>query len=294
MENARLGKKITLFLIDGIPNGRIFVELSNWIGKAYKLPRTMVIRSNDRDDLAGTGVYLLFGKDPEDNSKDMVYIGETEEVYKRLRFHLEKKEFWNYAVVVVSKDNNLNKAHLKYLESKMLDVASRIGRYKIDNANRPKYPAISEPDTAEMEEYFANLALLVSTLGLKVFDEVKQSPVDASPDIGNSFFIKAARGADAQGQPTAEGFVVLKGSQAAIDEAESFKGANFQSFYNLRQQLIRDKIIKSEEGKLIFSQDVLFSSPSTAAMIVMGRSANGRTEWKTENGKQLKDVEQGL
>jgi hypothetical protein len=113
--------------------------------------------SDDREELKGPGVYLLFGKDPEDNNKDMVYIGETEEAYTRLRTHLEKKEFWNQAVVVISKDENFNKAHLRYLEFKMYERAIVVGRYKIDNTNKPKCPAISESDTAEMNEFFANM-----------------------------------------------------------------------------------------------------------------------------------------
>jgi hypothetical protein len=110
----------------------------------------------------------------------------------------------------------------------------------------------------------------------------------------NIFYIKAARGADAQGQLTPEGFVVYKDSKVAIDVVDSFKKSSFQSFYNLRQRLIQEEVIISRQNEMVFSQDYLFSSPSTAAMVVMGRSANGRTEWKTKNGKQLKDVEQEM
>lgn len=291
MEKKSFARKITLFLIEGTPNGRMTAELSNWTGKAYKIPRTMVVQSDDRNDLKGTGVYLLFGKDPEDN-RDTVYIGETEEVYKRLRTHLDKKDFWNQAVVIISKDDNLNKAHLKYLESKMYEQAQKVGRYFINNSNKPKCSVISEPDVAEMEEFFDNMVLLVSTLGYKVFDEIKQATPKFDLTKDNIFYIKAARGADAQGQLTSEGFVVFRGSKVSIDEAESFKKPTYQGIYNLRQKLIQDEVIKQEDNELIFSQDYLFSSPSTAAMVVMGRSANGRIEWKTEHGKLLKDVEQ--
>jgi len=127
MENRTFARSIKIFLIDGMPHGRMSVELSNWTGKAYKIPRTMVLESGDRPDLEGTGVYLLFGKDLEDDSKDTVYIGETEEVLKRLKYHLDNKEYWNVAVVIISKDDNLNKAHLKYLESKMYEYALEAG-----------------------------------------------------------------------------------------------------------------------------------------------------------------------
>ena len=288
MERIPFGKTIKLFLIDGSPNGRISAELSNWTGKAYKLPRTMVANSDDREDLAGTGVYLLFGTNPDDN-KDMVYIGESEEVYKRLRSHLGKKEFWNYAVIIVSKDDNLNKAHLKYLESKMYEQAGLAGRYSIDNANEPTRSAISESDVAEMEEFFSNMALLISTLGFKVFDTFKQSTKTGAEEV--TFYVKSSRGADARGQQTTEGFVVFQGSAVAGDVVDSFKGDHFKGVYNLRLELIEGGVIKKEQEEIRFTRDYLFSSPSAAAMVVLGRSASGLKEWKTAGGKSLKDIE---
>lgn len=289
MEKIKFGKTIKLFLIDGSPNERISAELSNWIGKAYKLPRTMVIQSDDRSDLTGTGVYLIFGKDPDDDSRDMVYIGESEEVYKRLRSHLDEKEFWNYAVVIVSKDDNLNKAHLKYLESKMYDRAIDAKRYQVNNVNKPTCSAISESDVAEMEEFFSNIVLLVSTLGFKVFDKIKQTLSEPKDEV--IFYITSTRGADGRGQQTTEGFVVFQGSVAAGEVVESFKGDHFRGVYNLRLRLIKEDVIKKDQDNMIFTQDYLFSSPSAAAMVVLGRSANGRTEWKTKEGKTLKDFE---
>lgn len=289
VEYKTFARSIKIFLIDGMPQGRMSVELSNWTGKAYKIPRTMVTKSGDRPDLEGTGAYLLFGKDPEDDSKDTVYIGETEEVFKRLKYHLDNKEYWNIAVVIISKDDNLNKAHLKYLESKMYNYALEAGRYKVENANKPKCSFISEPDVAEMEEFFINMALLISTLGFKVFDKVKQISTKAK-DV-DTFFIKTSTGTDAQGQQTEEGFVVLKGSKVAEKEVPSFKGPQFKGAFNLRKKLIDEEVITMEQGELILTKDYLFSSPSTAAMVVMGRSANGRAEWKTAGGVQLKDIE---
>jgi hypothetical protein len=289
MGNITFSRSIKIFLIDGIPHGRMSVELSNWTGKAYKIPRTMVPKSGDRKDLEGTGVYLLFGKDPEDDSSDTVYIGETEEALKRLKYHLEKKEYWNTAVVIISKDDNLNKAHLKYLESKMYEHALEAGRYKVENVNKPKCSFISEPDVAEMEEFFNNMALLISTMGFKVFDKITK--ISTKTKDSDSFFIKTSTGTDAQGQQTEEGFVVFKGSKIAGKEVPSFKGPQFKGAYNLRQKLMDEEVIKREQGELILSKDCLFSSPSTAAMVVMGRSANGRTEWKTAKGVKLRDIE---
>lgn len=117
------GKTIKIFLIDGDPNGRMSCELSNWTGKAYKIPRIKIKDCIDRKDLMSTGIYLLLGKN--DDNKDLVYIGEAENVFTRLNQHLSSKDFWNEAIVFTSKDENLNKAHIKYLENRLHEIAKK-------------------------------------------------------------------------------------------------------------------------------------------------------------------------
>ena len=131
----KFGKTIKIFLIDGDPNGRMTCELSNWTGKAYKIPRNKIKDCKDRPDIFNTGIYLLFGKN-QDN-KDSVYIGEAETVLNRLTQHLGQKDFWNEAIVFVSKDENLNKAHVKYLENRLHDIAINVKRYYVENSNTP-------------------------------------------------------------------------------------------------------------------------------------------------------------
>ena len=160
--------------------------------------------------LASTGVYLLFGKDEE--GKDQVYIGEAESTLKRLNQHLTQKDFWNETIVFISKDENLNKAHIKYLENRLHEIAKSAKRYIIENTSTPTLSSISESDRAEMEEFIENIKMLVNTLGHKVFDEKREFKPKQKQD---SFFIKAVRGADGQGEPTSDGFVVFKGSKAA-------------------------------------------------------------------------------
>ena len=168
----KFGKTIKIFLIDGDPNGRMSCELSNWSGLAYKIPRIKIKDCTDRDDLTSTGVYLLFGKDDED--KDQVYIGEAESILKRLNQQLTQKDFWNEAIVFISKDENLNKAHIKYLENRLHDIAKSANRYKVDNSIIPTQSSISESDRAEMEEFIEYIKMLVNTLGHKVFDEKRE------------------------------------------------------------------------------------------------------------------------
>ncbi len=202
---VKFGKTIKTYLIDGAPNGRLACELSNWTGKIYKIPRTLIKESIERKELNSTGVYILFGKDPSDPDTEMAYIGETEDIMDRFRDHLDKKEFWNESLAIISKDDNLNKAHVKYLEFRMYEIAISVGRYRLDISRIPTRPTISESDIAEMEEFLYNMKLLINSLGYKVFEQLKQIKNNKL----NTFGIQATRGANAEGIPTTEGFVVL-------------------------------------------------------------------------------------
>jgi hypothetical protein len=279
---AKYGKTIKIFLIDGDPNGRMSCELSNWTGKAYKIPRIKVKDCSDRIDLTSTGVYLLLGKDEE--GKDQVYIGEAESVLKRLTQHLSQKDFWNEVIVFISKDENLNKAHIKYIENRLHDIALSSNRYKLDNSSIPTQSSISESDRAEMEEYIENVRMLVNTLGHKVFDEKRENINNKKNQL---FQIKAARGADAFGEPTSDGFIIFKGSKAAATITPSLS----PSLAKLRNHLVEKKIINIVKNEFIFSEDYIFTSPSLAAATVMGRNANGLEEWKLKTGETLKSFE---
>lgn len=282
--STTFGKTIKIFLIDGDPNGRMTCELSNWTGKAYKIPRIKIKDCIDRPDLINTGIYLLLGRDDEGYEK--VYIGEAESILKRLNQHLTQKDFWNETIVFVSKDDNLNKAHVKYLENRLYETALIAKRYKIENTVIPTQSSISESDRAEMEEFLENIKLLINTLGHKVFEEKREykSSLKTQQEI---FGINASRGANAQGEPTSEGFVVFKGSKIANSTV-----ASFPPYMNrLRQKLLNEGIIQLNGNELELADDYIFNSASTAAAVVMGRSANGLVEWKMSNGKTLKSFE---
>ncbi|MDP4240974.1 MAG: GIY-YIG nuclease family protein [Bacteroidota bacterium] len=278
----KYGKTIKIFLIDGDSNGRMSCELSNWSGKAYKIPRIKIKDCADREDLTKTGVYLLLGKDEE--GKDMVYVGEAENILKRLNQHLTQKDFWNESIVFLSKDNNLNKAHIKYLENRLHEIAKSVNRYKVENSVTPTQSSISESDMAEMEEFIEHAKMLVSTLGHKVFEEKRELKPKKDQNI---FYIKAARGADAQGERTSDGFVVHKGSIASDSTTSSMAASSLR----LRQSLIDNEDLKLIHENYVFTEDYIFSSPTTAAVIVMGRNANGLVEWKLKDGKTLKEFE---
>lgn len=272
----KFGKTIKLFLIDGEPNGRMSCELSNWTGKAFKIPRKKIKISSNREELQGTGIYILFGK-------ETAYIGEAEEIHKRLTQHLPSKDFWNEAIVFVSKYENLNKAHIKYIESRLYEIATNVNRYELENGNNPPKPKISESDEAEMEEFISNIKLLINALGFKIFEELIEANQTEEEKENTTFYLQSTKGGNASGQSTDEGFVVLKDSLISTSTTPSFP----KSSLHLREELISKGVIIDQ----IFQEDYLFSSPSSAATFVMGRSANGLTECKLKNGRILKAIE---
>ncbi|MBC2714101.1 MAG: GIY-YIG nuclease family protein [Desulfobacteraceae bacterium] len=269
-----IGKSISLFLIDGTANGVVACELLNWTGKGYKIPRSRLKDISERKDLRKAGVYFLIGRD--ENDEESVYIGEAEEVYKRILQHQEK-DFWSEAIAFISKDENLNKAHIKYLEYTLHKQAVEAGRYVVMNSNIPNCPAISEADQAVMTEFSHNLTLLMGTLGYKVLEKLALQTITKQ----EKYYIKAARGAESSAILTSEGIVVLKGSKIASTEVASMP----VGFINKRNSVMKSGVVKDWK----FVKDYLFSSPSTAAAVVMGRSANGLIEWKRKDGSTLKD-----
>lgn len=271
----KVGKSITLFLINGLVDGVVACELLNWTGKGYKIPRNHLKELSGRAELKKTGVYFLVGRD--DSDSETVYIGESEEVYKRLLQHIEK-DYWTECLVFISKDENLNKAHIKYLECMLYKMAIEAGRFKVINNNIPTSPAISEADQAVMTEYGSNLRLLVGALGYKIFYPLINIRIQKQ----NKYIISAARAANASAVLTSEGMVVLKGSIIATSEVPSAPKAVITKRDNLKKEKVVDKNI--------FTKDYLFSSPSIAAAVVMGRNANGLIEWKkADDGSTLKD-----
>lgn len=278
----KFNKTIQMCIFDGNPNGRIMCELSNWNGRVYKISRNDLNEFANREDSNHTGVYFLFGKDDDNN--DTVYIGEAERMLIRLKQHLKDENYWNDCIVVISKDNVLNKAHVKFLENKFYNLANDAKRATIINNTIPTCSSISEFDQSMLEEFIDNAKLLVNTLGFKVFEKTTIQNNDKNIDE-QLFYIKAARGANAKGILVSDGFMVLKGSIVANGTTPSLA----DNLKNVRNKLF-DKGIISQD--LVFQDDYIFTSPSLAAVIVMGRSANGRTEWKTKNQKSIKDIEE--
>ena len=275
-------KTIQMYIFDGNPNGRIMCELSNWNGRVYKVSRNEISKFSKREDAENTGVYFLFGKD--ENNVDTIYIGEAEKMLTRIKQHLKDTVYWNNCILVVSKDNLLNKAHVKFLENKFYLIAKDSGRAVVINSTIPTRSSISEYDEAMLEEFISNTKLLVNTLGYKVFDTIEESTIK-NEDNSMNFSITTTKGVKANGLLVADGFVVLAGSVVANSTAPSIS----PSLKKLRDNLFTKEIINKDN---VFNQDHIFTSPSLAAATVLGRNANGRTEWKTQDQKSIQDLEE--
>lgn len=272
---------IKLFLVNGSPNGLRTAELSNWSGKAVAAPRTEIPELLKRKELGSPGIYLLTGVDP-DSAENAIYIGEAENVSSRLKGHASK-DFWNAATVFVSKDENLTKAHIRYLEGKLIAMAVDIGSSHVMNAaaSGAKLP---ESDAAEMDIFLQKCLQLLPVLGVTEFHKLSDEQIS-----NEELLYCKIKGLTATGKRTENGFVVFAGSQAVLEHRESAK-----TIKNKREQLINKGLLETKGNHLVFTKDIEFGSPSTAGSVVRGGSANGLTSWKDSRGKQLKEIEKSL
>ena len=278
------GKSIELFLVNGTADSLIIAELSNWNGKAIKIPRIEVSSCN-RDNITQAGVYFLFCK--EDDGSDSVYIGEAENVKDRLVQHLrdyqseKEKYYWSTAVVFIGRD--LNKDLIRYLENRFVEIARASKRYLVLTKNTYRNTVMKESQIAVMEEFVDNVKVLINALGYKVLEPFAQ--VDSSPATVDDELLYITSGSvNATGKVTAEGFVVFAG--ATLNDKMSVKSLS------AGMQKQRKKLFDSSKvNNLVTTEDILFSSSSAAADFILGYSVSGPRTWKTKGGRTLKELE---
>jgi hypothetical protein len=237
----------------------------------------------DREEFSRPGVYLLLGPSPSGTNRQTVYIGQADAAQERLDNHLRHKEFWTHLILFSSKDTNLNKAHVQYLESRLIEIASRAKRVDLDNGNAPRVPALSEADRADADAFLDDMLTIYPILGVGAFEVVDQQPALVGPQL-------TLRGPEVvgNGRDMPEGFVVYQGSTARLDSVRSIHDYLSQQ----RRELITAGVLERRGEGLIFTQDYRFNSPSTAAGVLLGRSANGRIEWKDDRGRTLKQLQE--
>jgi hypothetical protein len=275
---------IKLFLPRGDAKSLRTAEISNWTGKAIAAPRTELDELLQREELDKAGVYILSGSDPMSGSP-RAYIGEAEVIRERLKQH-KTKEFWISAIVFVSKDENLTKAHVRHLENRLLTEAAQVGRCALEQ-NQAGGSKLPESDREDMEVFLSHIRQLLPVLGSDLLIPIGQPA--AKQQSGGVLFCRM-KGAEARGRRTPDGFVVLRGSTAVLQERESAK--KYPYVLTLRNQLIANGTLVRNDGFYEFTKDTEFSSPSAAAAVIEGGSANGLIEWRTEDGRVLKELDE--
>lgn len=273
------GFSVRLFLPGG-PQGLKTVEKSNWTGAGLVIPRALVSEARSRPEWQRAGVYFLTG--PDETQLDRVYVGEGDPIGPRLEQHVRNKDFWTHAVAFTSKDQNLNKAHVQHLEARLISLARAARRCVLDNGNTPQTPSLSESDMADVEGFMADMQLCLPVLGYAYF-EAAPAPRPRTIEL-----LLSAKGLTARGYETADGFVVRKGSEAASAEVASIHAY----LSTTRRSLLEQGVLADRGTHWEVMQDYVFASPSTAAGVMLGRSANGRVEWKTQDGRVLKAIQE--
>ncbi|WP_338670164.1 GIY-YIG nuclease family protein [Pseudodesulfovibrio methanolicus] len=271
---------IKIYLPGGDPDGLRLIEKSNWTGIGVVFSRSGYKEALKRDEFQRTGVYVLVGSS-EDSSLPTLYIGEGDPVRPRLDSHYAQKDFWNWAVFFVTSNQSLNKAHVKYLESRLITLAKDAKQCNLDNSNDSSQPNLSEADVADMESFIQDMLKVFPLVGLSVFEKPEEITEE------RQFLYIKAKGVSAKGYEASGGFVVLEGSESVLKEVPS----SHEATSNLRKDLIRNGVFREESGRYIFTENYLFSSPSAASDVVLGNSSNGRICWKDASGQTLKAIQ---
>lgn len=274
---------IKIFLVHGDPKRLRTAELTNWTIKAVAGPRSEFEEIIGREESISSGVYFLTGNDPE-SGKPAVYIGEAENVKNRVKMHLER-DFWNQVVFFISKDENLTKAHIRYLEGELIAQARRAGRALVIN-NQNTSAKLPESDREDMKVFLEKIYQLLPVLGIELLVIATSK---AKTDAEKEMLYCEIKGLKARGHLSPNGFLVLKGSQAVLKERASVK--KYPWPLNMRQRLKDEGVLSADAGHFFFTRDEEFSSPSAAAAVIHGGHANGLIAWKNKNGKTLKEIE---
>ena len=275
--SQKLGFSVRIFIPSGEPEGLRVIEKSNWTGQGHVFPHSLYKDVRTLDELERTGVYILWtpGQFPT------AYVGEGDVLRQRLDDHYRDKDFWNHGIVFTSKDESLNKAHVRYLEAGLYALAKKTKRCKLENKQVPATPSLSDADRADAELFLADMLLCLPVVGVNFFEETHK------PEGGRQDLFMKSKGIEARGYSGTSDFVVRNGSLAVKEEVASIPISTF----NLRKELLSEGILEDIGTAYRFIQDYAFSSPSNASDVLLGSSSNGRLVWKDAQGRSLKEIQ---
>ncbi|WP_121968712.1 GIY-YIG nuclease family protein [Leptolyngbya sp. BC1307] len=288
------GRKVTVYLADGVPSGIRHVEIANWSGQAIACPRSRLNELKEWSETERPGVYFLLEKQTA-KTGDRAYIGESENVVKRLSQQERDQDFWNEVIIFTSKGENLTRAHVKYLESRLTAISRAADRYRIESGNTPTESVLPRADRDVMEEYIHNLRIVMGTLGHRVLEPVKvvaspKRPESEARKLANFTFSFSSSTVKATGQQSDDGFVLFEGSDISGKNNPSMP----KKAVAMREKWIDDGTVKSDGENYKLTKDIAPSSSSYAAALISGNSKSGPTSWLTEEGVSLKKIEERL
>ncbi|AMS28254.1 MAG TPA: DUF4357 domain-containing protein [Hyphomonadaceae bacterium] len=291
------GRTIQLFLVDGTATGLRKVTIHGWTGVTFVATGSTFAALTARLELDRTGIYILAGPDGEAVGGTRVYIGSANSVRERIRQSADQRTFWETAIAVTTSDDDLSKGHVEYLEARLISMATQANRVTLDNATSPseKRRRLPEADEANMEQFLANLKIILPVVGLDMLKPQPRAVTQTATPVAQrtsgemTFEIRHKSGVQAQAVEEDGEFVVLEGSEALRDT-----GYFQQSYIGLKENLVKQGILVSaREGFYVFAKPYSFSSPSAAAAIVLDRNSNGLTEWKVKGDKRTySDIKQ--
>lgn len=291
------GKHIELFLVDGVPGGITTAEIAGWTGHVLSGPRSDLGEILKRPEAKRNGAYLLLGDDEDALGGVRCYIGRTEDFVSRFRDHSAKKEFWDRVVLITAKDDSFTEGHWGYLEWRLVDLTKRAARVTLANANAPQGRKLSEAQASDMEAFLDQLQIVLPVLGVNAIRVRKAAHAASSVQVDSPvFMLKSPKSnVEARAQQIGDEFMMLEGSRVVATWAGTGKADSTQRTYaSLRarhSKLVADGSIEVRDGLGVLTRDVPFGSPSAAAALALGRSSNGRLEWKTDDGTAYGDWE---
>ena len=278
------GRSLELYFIEGKPDGMLTAEVFNWTGHVLMTPRTRISAALARKEAKFTGVYILLG---ELDGEPTAYIGEGEDISDRIRNHDTRKDWWTSAVLVTTAANNLNKAHVKYLEARLVEEARSARRVTLDNANTPPRPGLTEAAQSNMETFLSYVFMVLPALRVDLFMRNTRPAITRSEVLQSQVrfnLISRRNRLEATAILQNGEFIVEAGSQARLQ----WEGATTKhhGYALLHEELKKTGILKADGEWCVFTQSYSFSSPSAAAAVVLGRPANGTTEWRLVDTSQ--------
>ncbi len=290
MNLETFGRTIQLFLVDGTPTGLRKATIHGWTGLTFVATGTTFAALTARPELDRTGIYILAGPDPEAIGGMRVYVGSANSVKDRIKQSAVQREFWEVAIAVITSDDDLSKGHVEYLEARLIELALAANRVSLANGTAPAgiRRRLPEADQANMEQFLANLKVILPVVGLDLLKPQPRAVALAGTPVAQrtsgeiTFEIRHKSGVNAQAVQEEGEFIVLEGSQALRDT-----GYAMQSYENLKQNLISTGVLTpTVDGKYVFAKPYSFSSPSAAAAVVLDRNSNGRLEWKVKGERR--------